>query len=225
MLPPDIKWISLDLWLTLIKSHPGFKSLRNRLLHDQMAPHMDLNAFDQAVRNEDRKSDQYTQATGNDADFTARITALANAIDVEAPAHVDLNRLYQQQAALFLRYPPQLIDAETLPLLRTLKAHGYKLALVSNTGYVHGDIMRQMLANMGLSVCFDVMIFSNEIGCAKPNPCIFQALMVASGVPATQIAHIGDDPVSDVQGARNMGMYAVQVTAELRLRDILGNIV
>jgi putative hydrolase of the HAD superfamily len=222
MLPPDTDLISLDLWLTLIKSHPRFKPLRNRLLRDWMVPHMDLESFDQIVRSEDRKADQRAQSTGNDADFTARVTALANAIGINVPADADLKHLYQQQGELFLRYPPQFIDAETLPLLRTLKARGYKLALVSNTGYVHGDIMRQTLVNMGLAACFDWMIFSNEMGYAKPNPRIFQALMVVSGIPATRIAHIGDDPVSDVQGARSMGMHAIQVTAALQLRDIIG---
>lgn len=223
MLLPNTELISLDLWLTLIKSHPRFKPLRNRLLRDWLAPCMDMDVFDQAVYSEDRKADQRVQITGSDADFTARVTALVSAIGVKMPANADLNHLYQQQGELFLRYLPQFIDAETLPLLRTFKKNGYKLALVSNTGYVHGDIIRQALANMDLATCFDWMIFSNELGLAKPNPGIFQALISASGIPAARITHIGDNPIADVQGARNVGMHAIQVTAELRLRDILGN--
>lgn len=212
--------ISFDLWLTLIRSHSRFKPLRNRLLRDWMAPDMDMEAFEQIVRREDREADRRAQATGDDAGFTARVIALAGAIGVEAPADADLNHLYQQQSALFRRYPPQLIDAETLFLLQTLKARGCKLALVSNTGYVQGDVMRQTLADMGLAACFDWMIFSNEIGYAKPDPRIFQALISTSNVPAARIMHIGDDLVSDVQGARSMGMSAFHITTELRLRDI-----
>ncbi|GHT80397.1 hypothetical protein AGMMS49543_00550 [Betaproteobacteria bacterium] len=223
MLPPETELISLDLWLTLIKSHPGFKPLRNRLLRDCLAPRMAMDAFDQTVRSEDQKADRRAQATGDDAGFSARVTALANAIGVKMPADADLNQLYQQQGDLFLRYPPQLIDAETVPLLLTLKARGYKLALVSNTGYIHGDVMRRALADMDLAACFDWMVFSNEIGAAKPNPIIFQALMSASSIPAARMTHIGDNPVADVQGARKVGMHAIQITAELRLRDILGN--
>jgi putative hydrolase of the HAD superfamily len=216
--------ISFDLWLTLVKSHPRFKPLRNRLLRDWMAPRMDMETFGQFVRREDREADRRAQATGENVGFTARVAALAGAVGVEVPATADLNHLYRQQSKLFWRYPPQLIDAETLFLLQTLRARGCKLALVSNTGYVHGDVMRRALAGMGLAACFDWMIFSNEIGYAKPDPRIFQALISAADVPAARITHIGDDPVSDVQGARGMGMSAFQVTAGLRLRDITAKI-
>jgi putative hydrolase of the HAD superfamily len=46
-------------------------------------------------------------------------------------------------------------------------------------------------------------------GAAKPDARIFAALVEMTGVSAAQIMHVGDDPLADVDGARQAGMQAV----------------
>jgi putative hydrolase of the HAD superfamily len=71
-----------------------------------------------------------------------------------------------------------------------------------------------------------------EVGAAKPDPAIFHAASRHSGEPLSRFLHVGDDPLRDVQAARDLGMPTVWVNrydrpwpddiapADLEVRDI-----
>lgn len=50
-----------------------------------------------------------------------------------------------------------------------------------------------------------------EVGAAKPDPAIFEEALRWAGVLPEQALHIGDDPLRDVEAARQCGMAAVWV--------------
>lgn len=58
-----------------------------------------------------------------------------------------------------------------------------------------------VLKNVGLEHMFDVVVFSQAAGIAKPNPEIFYQLLRKTGVEAGNAVHVGDDYKKDYRGA------------------------
>ncbi len=62
---------------------------------------------------------------------------------------------------------------------------------------------------IGIDHYFDFVISSECVGVAKPGTEIFAAAVVEAGVLADQVAHIGDDPRTDVLGAGAAGLRTI----------------
>lgn len=92
----------------------------------------------------------------------------------------------------------------------------YRLALICNTGRTPGQVIRPWLTAAGLSKYLRVLTFSNELGIAKPNPDIFSQTLKKLGVVPERAAHIGDDPRTDVKGARWAGMIPIWFNSRQR---------
>ena len=74
-------------------------------------------------------------------------------------------------------------------------------------------VLRGFLDHHGVLDHFDHWSFSDEVGCFKPFPPIFEHAMSGLGVPEPgEIAHVGDGRRTDVAGALAMGMTAVRAT-------------
>ena len=89
--------------------------------------------------------------------------------------------------------------------LRTLKARGLKIALVSN--YDHR--LHRVVAELGLKPFFDAVIVSSETGWAKPSPRIYAAALAALGVGPGEALMVGDRPREDAAGATAAGLRAL----------------
>jgi putative hydrolase of the HAD superfamily len=94
---------------------------------------------------------------------------------------------------------------EVLPVL----ASSCRLAVICNTGGTPGVILREFMEKDGILDYFNFLVFSDEVGWAKPNIHIFQHALTNIGCIPQQAAHIGDDPITDVMGAKRAGMKAV----------------
>ena len=79
----------------------------------------------------------------------------------------------------------------------------YTLAALSNG---NADIGR-----LGLDRYFSFSCSAADAGASKPAPAMFQQALQRAGVAATAAAHVGDHPVDDIQGARDVGMHTVLV--------------
>jgi HAD superfamily hydrolase (TIGR01549 family) len=91
---------------------------------------------------------------------------------------------------------------DALPVLEDLRAHGLKLALVSNTGRDLAEFVRHHRLDV------DAFLGSRAHGKTKPDPSIFRAVLDALAVEPRAAAMIGDSLVDDVEGARALGMHA-----------------
>lgn len=94
---------------------------------------------------------------------------------------------------------------EALEVLEQLARH-YILGALTNG---NADIYKTDAAEY-----FDFAFLAEDIGSSKPHPDMFQAALDASGVSATQIVHVGDNPEHDVQGARNIGMHTIWMNSQ-----------
>jgi len=68
----------------------------------------------------------------------------------------------------------------------------------------------------GLGEYFDGHVSAIAAGAAKPDARIFAALRDMAGVPADEILHVGDDPITDVVGARQAGMQTAWLNRDAR---------
>ena len=95
-------------------------------------------------------------------------------------------------------------------LLAHLRARGIRTALICDTGFTPGRVVRQLLARQGLLELLELTIFSDETGVAKPHPRAFSSALEGLGVQAHGAVHVGDIRRSDVAGARAVGMGTVR---------------
>jgi FMN phosphatase YigB (HAD superfamily) len=98
-------------------------------------------------------------------------------------------------------------------VLEALRRSGVRTALVCDTGFSGGRIVRSFLARVGLLDLLEVQVFSNEVGVPKPHRRMFDAALVPLGVAAGDAVHVGDLKRTDVQGGRAAGMRTVRIHA------------
>lgn len=97
---------------------------------------------------------------------------------------------------------------EALDTLKAVKDAGLATALICDTGFSPGRVVRSLLGRHGLTDHLDALVFSDEVGVPKPNAKMFAAAMGAiGGGPAV---HIGDLRRTDVAGARAAGLGSVR---------------
>src|SRR5205807_9979839 len=92
-----------------------------------------------------------------------------------------------------------------------MQAAGYHLGVICNTGMAGGRVLREVLRRHGLFDYFEVTVFSNEFGVAKPDPSIFDHTLAAlGGIAPSEALHVGDLEELDVEGARRAGVYSAR---------------
>ncbi len=131
-------------------------------------------------------------------DFTAqRKLALATVIG----EHPEQQALIEGAFEVFFAARNQVeLYADAAAALQHLHARMPLIALSNG----NADLQR-----IGLAHLFRARISARDVGAAKPEPGIFRAACDALQLPAHAIAHVGDDPLMDVIGARRAGMFAV----------------
>ncbi len=110
----------------------------------------------------------------------------------------------------FYVYPPR-VHEDAAAVLSQVKADGYRVGLISNTGMTPGYAFRSFLAEKGLGSYFDIMAFSDEMLLAKPSVPMFQRTLHELGAEAEETVHVGDHLRNDVLGAKDAGLLTIWI--------------
>jgi len=110
---------------------------------------------------------------------------------------------------------------DLVPAVLEQLRHKYKLGVISNFALPPG--VKKTLERFDLAKFFDVILISGEIGWRKPSPRIFQKALESLGVSASETVFVGDSPILDVEGAKNVGMRTVLVRKSLAEKRETGN--
>lgn len=99
-------------------------------------------------------------------------------------------------------------DAEAL--LADLRGR-YRLGLLTNGPLA---AQRSKLDELGWANFFDAVVITGDLDAGKPDERAFRAVLDELGVEPAEAVYVGDDVEKDVQGAKQAGLYAVQVRFE-----------
>ena len=97
---------------------------------------------------------------------------------------------------------------DVLPALQRLRGAGYLIGALSNG---NADVGR-----LGIGPLFDFSLSAESVGEAKPHPRMFHEACRRAAVAPAELAHVGDEPDTDLAGAQAAG---VQVIWMNRLRQ------
>lgn len=111
---------------------------------------------------------------------------------------IGYQRIYSRDSDLF-----QPFD-DTVGCLARIK-EGFRCIVLSNWDCS----LHRLLKVHNLTDYFELVIASLEIGIEKPDPALFSHVQGLVGVNASEILHVGDHLIDDLQGARNAGWDAV----------------
>jgi HAD superfamily hydrolase (TIGR01509 family) len=104
---------------------------------------------------------------------------------------------------------------DVMPALEALESHGVKRAVISNAD---ADVTEFCL-NLGFAKHMDVIVTSALVGWEKPDPRTFHAALDPLDIAPHDAIHIGDQALSDVVGARAIGMGAALIDRYGRHHD------
>ena len=84
--------------------------------------------------------------------------------------------------------------------LAKLRKSGKKLYILSNA---QACFTKPELNKLGLRKYFHGIVYSSDYKCAKPDPALFKVLVDKYKLDRKDCIYIGNDPLTDVDGARN----------------------
>lgn len=212
----NTKVVTIDFWNTIFDSSGG--SLRNNYRHKALVEEIDKlgvmvkhDRFSAALQasweyfNRIWKNDMRTPLPDETVQFFWTFLDLPD----EKAAK---SKVVEAFADSVLVHPPNLIDGVENAL--SLLSKKYKLAIISDTGFSPGTVLREMLKNADIFKYFSSFSFSDETGVSKPHPKAFQTVLNDFNCDAQSAVHIGDIENTDVKGAIGMGMRSIMFTGD-----------
>ncbi|MDX6450649.1 MAG: hypothetical protein QOH16_698 [Gaiellaceae bacterium] len=213
-IPAPIEVVSFDLWATLLRSHPRFKQQRDQCLWELLSVRRPIEEFRRIVRAVDVLVEAACAVDGRHRGLRERVELIARFCGARAPlSEAIVAQVTAVQSQLVRDSPPQLVDA-ALPSLLTHVSSRFVVAVTSNTGFVPAHDLKWVLEHHGLARAVSHLVFSDEVGFAKPSIRIFDHLVALAQVQRERILHIGDNSVADGMGARRAGIAFTLVGPE-----------
>ena len=214
--------VLFDLWETLIRDTPERgtprRAWRAERVHAVLAAHGRDVELDTLLAALDATSHALTDLhdIGLDTDSRAGLfdDQLAKATGRRAPAAA----LPELEAVITVLNPDLApgLAPHAIETLTALRALGLRTAIVSNAGFTTAPHLRSLLDHHGLTPHLEAILFSDELGVAKPDARIFRRALAALACEASAAAFVGDSPLNDVFGAQSAGIFAVQIGAKAR---------
>jgi putative hydrolase of the HAD superfamily len=215
---------SFDLWLTLIKSNPDFKKQRAIFFYRNFnSKKKTIDEVQKVIRQIDIMCNCINEKTGKNIDSREIYLMVIHQLNDYEPVFQDLNIdwLQQEMDNLFFQYLPFVYSDETYIILDKIKQHQKStIGILSNTGFIEGKTLRKILPELNLSQYFDFQLYSDETGLSKPNKDFFELMInttqskhVADSLLLNEILHIGDNPISDINGGLAVGINVFQINS------------
>jgi FMN phosphatase YigB (HAD superfamily) len=206
-----LRAVTLDYWNTLFVDVRGRERQRRRsgILQEELGGEgVDTSpaAIDQALQ----AGYDFFERVWRSEHRTPQCAETVDAVLLDIGLHPSPGaheRIVQRFEVLMLDVPPEPVPGAEYTL--RLLAERYKLAVICDTGFSPGSVLRELLARHDMLAPFDYLYFSNEHDACKPDPRAFLHTLAELGVRPPEAAHVGDLQRTDVAGAQAAGMIAV----------------
>jgi HAD superfamily hydrolase (TIGR01549 family) len=148
-----------------------------------------------------------TEKTLEEQNFAERIRETLRNCGVKL--NVSDEALREAEEAFSNCFAKSLMIEGYLPSLLERLHKSYSLAVVSNMSFA--EAIFQSLKQFDIRKHFDAVVVSGVLGWRKPSPGIFQAALQALDVKAEESVFVGDSPIADVEGAKQLGIRTVLI--------------
>lgn len=221
---PYYQHYSFDLWLTLIKSNSEFKIQRAKIFHRDFNPgNKSIDEVTKVFRQVDLMCNAVNENTGGNIDSEEMYLMVISLINDNRLniRDIDAAKLYRDMEALLFNYLPVLYSPVTIEVLDHLKnKSGGTFSLLSNTGFIKGVTLKKVLSELKIDQYFDFQLYSDEAGMSKPNPAFFELMLQnirrvnhPKQINLNNIIHVGDNPVTDIEGANAAGLKSLLINS------------
>lgn len=214
-MPDTNSMITIDFWNTLVEGKSGGKIRRDVRL--KALRKIALNYVEDLSNDEVEEASRETSREFRRIWFDQQRTPTTLELVRHILNHLGIDATQKEMEYLVEAFeeslwvgPPDFVEGveEVLPEL----ARNYYLAVISDTMYSPGRVLRKFLENSGLASHFDGFVFSDETGFSKPHPEAYTLLLDQAGCSARHSWHIGDLMKTDIRGAKQVGMKAILFT-------------
>ena len=213
----SLKTVTIDFWNTLYNSKGGME--RNK--YRQRALIQELDKYDKLV-----KQDEFEAAMKSSWEFFNKIwfsekrtprpeetvTHFWKTLEME---HNDesISKIIDEFANSTLVHPPQVNPGAKEAVEKLFE--DFNLAIVSDTGFTKGELLKKLLKKDGLLDYFEYFSFSDETEVSKPHPKAFQVVLDHFNCKPEEAIHIGDIERTDIEGAVGIGMHAIRYSGDM----------
>jgi putative hydrolase of the HAD superfamily len=220
---PFYKHYSFDLWLTLIRSNPTFKMERAKYFHQHFnALGKSLEEVSFIFRKVDLMVNSINELTGKNIDAEEMYLMVISIINDYGTdfRDLDIDALYGEMEVLLMENMPLMYCGNSMGVLAQIKDSGRSTtSLLSNTGFIKGRTLRNILKHLKLDALLDFQLYSDEVRMSKPNPKFFQLMLDTidrnkhADLELQEVIHIGDNPLADVKGAEALGIRSLLINS------------
>ena len=214
---------SFDLWLTLIKSNPAYKSARNSLFREFFSIEKDLEEVGTAIRYYDVLCNNISEKTGIHINTNQIYCFILSAlgVNIENVNGQQFDEFYNESEVLFMKYKPELIYPNINTLFKKIQAEEKTMSILSNTAFIKGESLKKLLAYYEVYDYFSFQLYSDEIGLTKPNievfNLIYEKVKLSKKINKQDIVHIGDNKIADYIGATKAGFNSILIEYEITI--------
>jgi HAD superfamily hydrolase (TIGR01509 family) len=211
--------IVFDLWGTLMSERREVFRERARLRYEGVRPVLDRHGIEVELEDftrthlESNRMIGLMQNEGRDVSAEERARHVVYQLAPHAADRLDerdLETFVEAYSGAVVSTPPELLDG-AVEALDGARERGLGVGLISNTGVSSGRHLREVFKAAGILDRFDSLIFSDELGRAKPHREVFERAAGELEVDAASAVFIGDTPRFDVGPPRRYGWWVVQV--------------
>lgn len=217
-----IKFVTFDLWETLIADSPQLDNMRTAYrvenilaLLSKKHPGIDIERISAAHENTWRVCSA-SWGMDRDISFADQIRLFIGLIDeniLPSLNQSDFSTISEIYAKAALQFPPSLIEGAR-EVLAHLSDSRHTMGLICNTGRTPGFMLRELLQGYDVMRFFDSALFSDETIIRKPNVAIFEKSIQELRAEKPHTVHVGDSWENDILGAQAAGIKAIWIHPE-----------
>ncbi|ADT84201.1 TIGR02253 family HAD-type hydrolase [Thermococcus barophilus] len=137
---------------------------------------------------------------------------LAKKYNFEVPE--DFWQIHLKMHQLYGKLYPEVVET-----LKELRKRGYHVGLITDSD---NDYLRAHLEALGIFDLFDSITTSEEAGFFKPHPKVFETALKKAGVKGEEAVYVGDNPLKDCVGARQVDMISILLDKTGEKRELWG---
>lgn len=198
-----IRWVLFDAVGTLIYPDPPVAHVYQAVAA-RFGSRLSMKEIDARFRRS-LAAEQTCGAPTSEANERERWRRIVGAVIDDVPA--DGNAVFEQLWTHFAQPQSWRLFADVQMTLARLHQRGYRLGIASNFDDRLNEVVR---GHSGLAR-LEIVFVSSDLGFTKPHLQFFRAVEERLGAERAQIALVGDDEVSDVQGATAAGWRAIRL--------------